>query len=130
MLVVSGSRTALAARQAEGLEATRVELDDDAAGALAAGGDVLLTGPAGPLSRAAARALHAVTPRLVIVVGGDTAHALCTALGIETLRAEREVAPGAPLLRCTLADGRELRLVLKSGSFGDDEVLARIVTGA
>ena len=69
-------------------------------------------------------------PRLVIVVGGDTAHALCTALGVETLRAEREVAPGAPLLRCTLADGRELRLVLKSGSFGDDDVLARIVTGA
>ena len=110
--------------------ATRVALDGDAAGALAAGEDVLLTGPAGPLSRAAARALHAVTPRLVIVVGGDTAHALCTALGVETLRAEREVAPGAPLLRCTLADGRELRLVLKSGSFGDDDVLARIVTGA
>ena len=105
-------------------------LDDDAAGALAAGESVLLTGPAGPLSRAAARALRAAMPRLVIAVGGDTAHALCTALGVEELWAEREVAPGAPLLRGTLADGRELRLVVKSGSFGDDDALARIVTAA
>ena len=130
VLVVSGSRTPLAARQVDALAMTRAALDDDAAAVLAAGDSVLLTGPAGPLSRAAARALHAVTPRLVIVVGGDTAHALCTALGIEALRAEREVASGAPLLRGTLPDGRELRLVLKSGSFGDDDVLARIVTAA
>ena len=52
---------------------------------------------------------------------------MCTALGVEVLRAEREAAPGAPLLRGTLADGRELRLVFKSGSFGDDDLLARLV---
>ena len=128
VLVVSGSRTELAARQADLLSVTRVALDGVAAArALEAGRDVLLTGPAGPLARAAARALRDATPRLVIVVGGDTAHAVCTALGVEMLRAEREAAPGAPLLRCTLADGRELRLVFKSGSFGDDDLLARLV---
>ena len=128
VLVVSGSRTELAARQAALLSVTRVALDGVAAArALAAGRDALLTGPAGPLGRAAARALRDATPRLVIVVGGDTAHAVCTALGAEVLRAEREAAPGAPLLRCTLADGRELRLVFKSGSFGDDDLLARLV---
>jgi D-threonate/D-erythronate kinase len=127
VLVVSGSRTALAARQAERLAVTRVGLGDDAADPLSAGEDVLLTGPAGALGLATARALRNVTPRLVIVVGGDTAHAVCTALGIAQLRAEREAAPGAPLLRCTLADGRELRLVFKSGSFGDDDALARLV---
>ena len=128
VLVVSGSRTELATRQADVLAVTRVALDGVAAArALEAGRDVLLTGPAGPLARAAARALRDTTPRLVVVVGGDTAHALCTALGVETLRAEREAAPGAPLLRGTPAGGRELRLVFKSGSFGDDDLLARLV---
>ena len=130
VLVVSGSRTALAARQAERLAVTSVRLGGDAAGPLAAGEDVLLAGPAGALGEAVARALRDVTPGLVIVVGGDTAHAACTALGIGHLRAEREAAPGAPLLRGTLADGRELRFVFKSGSFGDDDLLARLVTGA
>jgi uncharacterized protein YgbK (DUF1537 family) len=148
VLVVSGSRTPLATRQADVLgrrarSLTRVALDEAeeagsaAARALVAGGDVLLTGPdastadvAGSLGRAAARALRTATPRLVIAVGGDTAHALCTALGVESLRAEREAAPGAPLLRCTLSDGRVLRLVLKSGSFGEDEMLARLVACA
>jgi len=141
VLVVSGSRTPLAARQADALSptVTRVPLGDadTAARALEAGGDVLLVAPeastpdvAGSLGRAAARALRTATPRLVIAVGGDTAHELCAALGVESLWAEREVAPGAPLLRCTLADGRELRLVTKSGSFGADDLLARLVASA
>ncbi len=108
-----------------------------AARALEAGGDVLLMGPeastpdvAGSLGRAAARALRTAAPRLVIAVGGDTAHGLCAALGVESLWAQREAAPGAPLLRCTLTDGRDLRLVMKSGSFGADDVLAQLVASA
>jgi uncharacterized protein YgbK (DUF1537 family) len=132
VLVVSGSRTPLAARQADVLSRrarslTRVAPEDGevAARALESGGDVLLMAPAastpdvaGALGRAAARALRTATPRLVIAVGGDTAHVLCAALGVEALWAEREAAPGAPLLRCTLADGRGLRVVMKSGSLG------------
>ena len=143
VLVVSGSRTPLAARQADALCRAR-PLDrvapadgEGAARALEAGSDVLLVAPgestpdvAGSLGRAAARALRTAMPRLVIAVGGDTAHAVCAALGVEALWAEREAAPGAPLLRGTLADGRGLRLVMKSGSFGDDEVLARLVANA
>jgi uncharacterized protein YgbK (DUF1537 family) len=146
VLVVSGSRTQLAARQTDILvrrvrSLTRIALGEAeeagsaAARALQSGGDVLLTGPAastadvaGSLGRAAARALRTVTPRLVIAVGGDTAHGLCAALGVEALRVEREAALGAPLLRCTVSGGRELRLVMKSGSFGDDELLARLVS--
>jgi hypothetical protein len=67
-----------------------------------------------------------MSPPGVSIAVGDTAHALCRALGVETLLVEREVAPGAPRLRCTLAHGRELRLVLKPGSFGEDDVLAWI----
>ena len=85
---------------------------------------------AGSLGRAAARALRTAMPRLVIAVGGDTAHAVCAALGVEALWAEREAAPGAPLLRGTLADGRGLRVVMKSGSFGDDDLLAQLVASA
>ena len=144
VLVVSGSRTPLAARQAEVLSRraqslTRVAPEDGegAARALEAGDDVLLLAPetsaqdvAGALGRAAARALRTATPRLVIAVGGDTAHALCAALGVDTLWAEREAAPGAPVLRCTLADGRGLRFVMKSGSFGADDLLAQLVADA
>lgn len=148
VLVVSGSRTPLAARQADVLgrrarSLTRVALEEaDEAGsaaarALEAGGDVLLIGPAastpdvaGSLGRAAARALRTAMPRLVIAVGGDTAHGLCAALGVEALWAEREAAPGAPLLHCKLADGRGLRLVVKSGSFGGDDLLAQLVASA
>ena len=143
VLVVSGSRTPLAARQADVLcrarTLTRLAAEDGegAARALKAGGDVLLMGPAtgtpdvaGALGRATARALRTGMPRLVIVVGGDTAHAVCAALGVEALWAEREAAPGAPLLHGTLADGRGLRLVLKSGSFGDDALLAQLVASA
>jgi uncharacterized protein YgbK (DUF1537 family) len=129
-LVVSGSLTPLAARQAERLTSfTR----DPAA--LEAGHDVLLTAPAedtpeatASLARAAATALRAATPRLLVVVGGDTAHAVCDGLGITELWAVGEAVPGAPLLHATLPDGRRLRVVLKSGSFGDDDALARIVT--
>ena len=144
VLVVSGSRTPLAARQADVLirrarSLTRVAPEDGevAARALEAGGDVLLLAPeastpdvAGALGRAAARALRTATPRLVIAVGGDTAHALCAALGVDALWAEREAAPGAPVLRCTLADGRGLRVVMKSGSFGADDLLAQLVADA
>jgi D-threonate/D-erythronate kinase len=123
VLVVSGSRTELARRQLERLRSL-------------SGDHVLLTGPledapdvAGSLARAAASALRAAPPRLVVVVGGETAHVLCRELGITELWAVGEAGPGAPLLRCTLPGGRELRLVLKSGSFGDDDALARIVAG-
>ena len=144
VLVVCGSRTPLAARQADVLSRlawslTRVSPDEGevAARALEAGGDVLLMAPeastpdaTGALGRAAARALRTATPRLVIAVGGDTAHGLCAALGVEALWAEREAAPGAPLLHCTLADGRGLRVVMKSGSFGADDLLAQLVADA
>ena len=143
VLVVSGSRTPLAARQADVLcrarPLTRVAPEDGegAARALEAGADVLLMArverapdAAGSLGRAAARAVRTAMPRLVVAVGGDTAHAVCAALGVEALWAEREAAPGAPLLRGTLPDGRGLRLVMKSGSFGDDDVLARLVASA
>lgn len=148
VLVVSGSRTPLADRQADVLRRrarslVRVVLEDvqqagaAAARGLEAGDDVLLVGPvastpdvAGSLGRAAAHALTTAMPRLVIAVGGDTAHGLCAALGVEALWAEHEAAPGAPLLRCTLADGRDLRLVMKSGSFGGDDLLAELVADA
>ena len=144
VLVVSGSRTPLAARQADVLcrarPLTRVAPEDGeaAARALEAGGDVLLMAP----GRA-----HAGRGRLARPRGGTRRSGrpcpgwsspseatpptpLCAALGVEALWAEREAAPGAPLLRGTLADGRALRLVMKSGSFGDDDVLARLVASA
>ena len=120
VLVVSGSRTPLAARQAERLAVDPGGADDDAADARwRPARTSCSTGPRRAHSAARRHARSARSrPGWSSPSAGDTAHALCAALGVEALRAEREAAPGAPLLRCTLADGRELRLVLKSGSFG------------
>jgi uncharacterized protein YgbK (DUF1537 family) len=141
LLLVVGSRTALTARQVAVLRRradslTTVAVDDGqrdgsaGAAALARGGDVLLTGPVATLARAAARALDAATPRLVLVVGGDTALALCGALGLETLEVEGQAAPGAPVLRARTADDRMLRILTRSGSFGGDEALADLAARA
>lgn len=79
------------------------------------------------LSRAFARALVPAIERsrTIVVTGGETARAVCESLGIGALRMLGEVEPGV----CIAAtDTRpHLRLVIKSGTFGDRETLLRAV---
>ncbi len=63
-------------------------------------------------------------PRVTLLAtGGETARALCRALGIHVLQPIGEVATGVPL---SLALGRDARLITKAGGFGDPGTLARI----
>ncbi len=63
----------------------------------------------------------------VFMTGGDTAHFVCRALGIQALRLQREFAPGVPL---AIAEGGPfdgVSVVLKSGGFGEPDLLCRLL---
>jgi uncharacterized protein YgbK (DUF1537 family) len=100
--------------------------------ALAEGTDVVLTmGMAASLDLAEGRRLCEALGRLVVpsahrlgclvATGGDTAHALLTAMGASGLRLARAIEPGVVL--STVAGGRALSVVTKAGAFGTPETL-------
>jgi uncharacterized protein YgbK (DUF1537 family) len=63
----------------------------------------------------------------LFMTGGDTAHFVCRALGIHALRLQREFAPGVPL---AIAEGGPfdgVSVVLKSGGFGEPDLLCRLL---
>ena len=61
--------------------------------------------------------------------GGETADAILGALGVGVLEVEGEILPGVPVSRMVL-DGRTVRLVTKSGGFGDADALVAVVAAA
>jgi uncharacterized protein YgbK (DUF1537 family) len=73
--------------------------------------------------------VRAVLPRLadvrtVIATGGETARALCDAWDVRHLEIVGELEQGVCLARLPGSSGR--LLVIKSGSFGDDDTLLRL----
>lgn len=61
----------------------------------------------------------------VILTGGDTAVAVCRALGVTGIRVLEEVAPAIPLGEMKTAAGKTLRVVTKAGAFGEPDVLVK-----
>ncbi|RXS94916.1 four-carbon acid sugar kinase family protein [Silvibacterium dinghuense] len=62
----------------------------------------------------------------LFLTGGDTAMLVCRALGIRSLRLLREFAPGVPM---GIAEGGAfdgVRVMLKSGGFGERDLLQRV----
>src|SRR5207244_2052723 len=83
-----------------------------------------------PARALASAALPLLDQRVVtglVLTGGDTAAAVCRALGAECLELGGEVLPGMPT--GTLLGGRRpgLRIVTKSGGFGPPDALVRAV---
>lgn len=145
-LAVVGSRSAASAVQLERLAVPRISLADPAGvqgaaddldKALAGGAAALHTGggdwPQGAAAVAAAlgeTAASAVARRRVgalVLTGGDTALAVCSALGASALWLDGEVERGMP--RGRLADGpyAGLPVVTKAGGFGGGDALMRAV---
>jgi len=60
----------------------------------------------------------------LVIFGGDTTMALMKVLGIESLTPQEEIMPGVPVSVC---NERNLCLITKSGGFGDEDVLVRIM---
>lgn len=61
----------------------------------------------------------------VIVAGGETSGAVTQGLGYQSYLIGESVAPGVPVM--TPAGNRALRLVLKSGNFGQPDFFERVV---
>ncbi|MGK9230208.1 hypothetical protein KXS07_00835 [Inquilinus limosus] len=66
-------------------------------------------------------------PGTLLVAGGETLRALCTALEAERLDLDGHLLPGVP--RSTLRGGRfdGVRVISKSGAFGDPGLLRRLL---
>ncbi|HEY3625235.1 MAG TPA: four-carbon acid sugar kinase family protein [Terracidiphilus sp.] len=62
----------------------------------------------------------------IFMTGGDTAMQVCRALGVASLKIESEYAPGVPVgrMQMGLLDG--VAAVLKSGGFGEPDLLRRL----
>ena len=77
------------------------------------------------LAQTAAMTLESAAPAGLLLTGGETARAVCRALGCTRLWLGGEVEPGIPWSR--MADGRfpGLRVITKAGGFGSEESLVR-----
>lgn len=72
-----------------------------------------------------ARGLVARGVRRIVVAGGETSGAVVTALDVNAGVIGEEAAPGVPWIFS--ADEEPIALLLKSGNFGDSELLSRAV---
>ena len=82
---------------------------------------------AAELGRAAAWVCANAEVLGLVLTGGDTAAAVCAALGIAGLEVVGEVQPGIPAATGMGGHGDGLRLVTKAGGFGDDRALVRSI---
>jgi uncharacterized protein YgbK (DUF1537 family) len=89
----------------------------------------------GPMARRWAEELAAIAislierskPELLILSGGDTAVHVLTRLGIDRLTVLAELLPGMPLCRGLSSTGGRYSIILKPGSFGDDETFLSLL---
>jgi uncharacterized protein YgbK (DUF1537 family) len=63
----------------------------------------------------------------LILTGGDTADAVCTAMGMTGVQVVGEVQPGIPAASGIGGQGEGLRLVTKAGAFGDEQAIVRSI---
>ena len=58
-----------------------------------------------------------------VVAGGETSGAVTKALGFDVFEIGESVAPGVPVM--TPIENRNIRLVLKSGNFGEKDFFTK-----
>jgi D-threonate/D-erythronate kinase len=59
----------------------------------------------------------------VILTGGDTASAVCQALGVTGIRILEEIAPAIPLGKMKTPEGKSFWVITKAGAFGNSDAL-------
>lgn len=75
-----------------------------------------------------AKLLAAEGYRHIIVAGGETSGAVTKKLGYHAFRVGKSVAPGVPLM--VPVEDKDMRLVLKSGNFGQPDFFERAIAVA
>lgn len=66
--------------------------------------------------------------RHIIVAGGETSGAVTQMLGFHSFRIGKSVAPGVPMM--VPVENKDIRLVLKSGNFGQPDFFERAIAAA
>ena len=97
--------------------------------------DLIGTGSAGQMRPSSRRAFgERVAGRIarasydtLVLVGGDGAAAALDRVGAEAIRVHAALAPGIPIGTILGGSGHGMRIVTKSGAFGDSGSLLRIV---
>jgi uncharacterized protein YgbK (DUF1537 family) len=94
--------------------------------------EFLSADPATPVRRLAAEvvklALAGAEPEMLAMTGGETAQAVCVALGIEQLSLVGEIEPGVVVARITGGGPRKLTgMIIKPGGFGSDNIWSNII---
>jgi len=74
-----------------------------------------------------ARHVDRLRPHTLVMGGGDTALAILERLGASLVFPQGEAAPGLPWFLLELANGHSMRCVVKSGGFGDAQVLSGLL---
>jgi uncharacterized protein YgbK (DUF1537 family) len=81
----------------------------------------------GAITQVATRLVREVEVRRIFATGGETAFALCAALGVTALAFRKELEPGLALAGGESRGGPVL-LAVKPGGFGDAETWIRAWT--
>jgi uncharacterized protein YgbK (DUF1537 family) len=79
-------------------------------------------------AKGAARLLYELEPGTLLCSGGETANAILSLLGVGQMELLGEIAPGLPCCRMSAPWG-EVRLVTKSGGFGQPQLLSELALG-
>lgn len=67
-------------------------------------------------------------PEMIAATGGESAHAICLALGVDHLELIEEIEPGVVVARVGGTLSRNLSLIaIKPGGFGSEEIWSKIV---
>lgn len=74
-----------------------------------------------------AAAVGRLRPDVLVLSGGDTAIAVLDGLGASVIFPQGEAAPGLPWFLVEPPNGRPIRCVVKSGGFGDTNVLSELL---
>ena len=77
------------------------------------------------MANLATQAIVGASVRRMFITGGETAFAVCTALGVKALEFAREIEPGVCLATAALR-GSEAAIAIKPGGFGDAETWVRV----
>lgn len=113
---------------------TASQLEQLQSGPAAAGVDVLTTGSetitptaaADELARRVVTALSDRTYAALVIVGGDGAAAILTGVAADSIAIDGAIIPGCPTGIVAGGPAAGLRLVTKSGGFGDQDALSEI----
>lgn len=73
------------------------------------------------------RLIEQTRPDMLMMGGGDTAHAILRRLGAQLLEPKGEIEAGIPWFEVRCANGRQIRCAVKSGGFGNAQSLIKVI---